>query len=329
MIEALKLACQVCESSSALEQHKHVIFLDGTLRVFNGLVSFAAPSDLPTEAKFALNEAKLLVALSACEGEELQISNSNASFLIFKNGPLTVRVRKLDAEQFYDVAIAVPVKKDRTAAGNLHEALKIVAPFVSEDATRPWSMSVMLGKGFAWATNNLSLVRYPIDVVLDGRIPGNAIPLLCTLPAIDWIHFTDTLCYIGSGSGVVAVPQSAAEWPDVMRFFADKPKKLPRLDENLLAAAKTVEKFADRFITLTDASIEGKSATIESEYEIEVKRGKGTYSARLLSLIAAHATHGDFSTYPKPVYFGNANGLQGTAVGLPPSAAPATAPPGE
>src|SRR5580765_4126968 len=109
-IESLRLACQVCESSSAMEQHKHVIFTDSTLRVFNGLVSFASPTSFAPEEKFALSEAKLLIALSACEGDDMTVS-LNKEFLVFKNGPLTVRVRKLDAEKFYAVKIDLPAKK--------------------------------------------------------------------------------------------------------------------------------------------------------------------------------------------------------------------------
>lgn len=318
MIDNLSLACEVCERGAALEQFRHIVFDAGTMRAFNGIASFEAPSGLEKTESFAVNEHKLSTAVSACSFAESTKVRVLSDFLVLKADKLTIRVRKLDASAVFHARIVRPPVEARQAAGSLQTALRAVAPFVSSDASRPWSTSVLLKDKFAWATNNLSIARSPLDVPFTATIPAAVVPLLCMLPKIDWFAEQDKLLMVGcSGQYVLSFPSSQGDWPDVKKFFAKFPKTLPDLDEDLLSAAKTVEKFADRFVTLNDTGIEGKSATIESEYEIAVKKGKGTYSARLLSLILTYATKADFSPYPEPIYFTGEN-IEGVATGVAP-----------
>lgn len=315
MIDGLRLACQVCESGASIDKYRHILFDEGLLRAYNGVVYFESPSDLEKEESFAVNEDRLATALTACEGEDLVIK-SQKEFLVFKQKKLTVRVRKIAADAVFHARAVRPAKEARKGAGNLLTALRAVAPFVSSDASRPWSVSVLLRGGNAFATNNLSIARSSLDTALEAKIPAPAVALLCALPKIDWFAIDDKqLISVGCGRSVIAFPSSQGDWPDVNGFFKTFPKNLPELDEDLLAATKIVERFSDRFVSLNDKSVEGKSATIESEYEVEVKKGKGTYSARLLSLILANAKRCDFSPYPKPIYFEGDN-LQGVAKGI-------------
>lgn len=320
-IEALRLACMVCESGAALERYRHITFEDNQVRAFNGIVSLQAPFALDAD-RFAVNEERLERALSACEGEGLTVS-STKEFLVFKKKPLTIRVRKIDSDTVFTERLSAPKVAERKDASSLQEALAKVSIFVSADASRPWSTAAFVsGDKFIYATNNLSLARSPCVIPLACKIPSPAIPILLALPGIDWIARepdTSQIC-VGYKRTVLSFPEHEGDWPDVAAFFKDKPKKLPDLDEDLLNAAKTMEKFTDRFISLSDKSIEGKTATLESEYEVQVKKGRGTYSAKLLSLVLSVAQRGDFSTYPKPVFF-EGEGIEGIAVGVAPSQA--------
>lgn len=319
MLDSLQLACKVCESGAALERFRHIVFSDGQVRAFNGLVSLQAPFDAGGE-EFAVNEDRLARALDACAGDELKIT-FNDKLLVFKQNKLTIRVRKLDATPVYNPRLTLPGKDARMDAKGVQEALRTVAPFISADASRPWSVSVLVKDGHAWATNNLSLVRSPVpDKSMALRIPSAAALLLLELPALDWIARDGNLIYVGCKRTALSFPEAAGEWPDTAKFFAGQPKQLPKLDDELQKAAKTVEKFADRFVTLNASSVETKTNTLESEYEVQVKKGTGTYSARLLSLILSHATHADFSSFPKPIFFAG-EGLEGTAVGVSPEKA--------
>lgn len=317
MIPELRIACNVCESGSVVERYKHIIFTEGTLRAFNGIVSVQAPSDLDASESFAVSEERLLQALSACDNDNAQVS-AKKEFLVLKHGRLTVRVRKLDPAQLYHDAIGGIPRLGRIPCKELQTALRAVAPFMSADASRPWTTSILIRDNYIWATNNLSLVRYPLDLPLkDCRIPAPAVPILCDLPSIDWITHVRTpeRIVVGSGKVKIAFPPASAEWPaEIEKFFAKAPKKLPKLAPELLDAARIVEKFAERFVSLRPEKVEGKLSNIESEYEIEVPKGKGIYPAKLLLLVLNHATHADFSTYPEPIFFAGEK-LRGVAVG--------------
>jgi hypothetical protein len=322
MIPELKAACSICESGAVIERYKHIIFTEGTLRAFNGVVSVQAPSIIDPSETFAVNEERLAQALRACE-DDAEVSLAT-DFLKMKKGKLTVKVRRLDAKEFFHDEIKEPAKKSKVKVEGLLEALRAVAPFMSSDASRPWTTSILLRDGYAWATNNLSMVRYPLDLPLNCRIPAAAVPILLELGKLDYVahEVTHTGPYPGSaritcGSGNLRIsfPEAGAEWPNnVDDYFKKSPKKLPALDKELFEAARIVEKFADRFVALKSAKVEGKLATIESEYEIEVPNGKGLYPAKLLLLVLNHATHADFSTYPEPIFFAGAK-LRGVAVG--------------
>lgn len=326
-LEHLRLACAICEAGAVLDRFKHIVFDANQVRAFNGIVSFEAPFELEGAPRFAVSEEKLARALSACDGEDLRISQT-PDFLVFKQKKLTIRVRKIDADAVFTARLESPSEEDRVSAGNILDALRQVAPFISADASRPWSVAALVKKGYVWATNNLSLARCEIatkdenEWSFECRIPSQAVPIALMLDAVDWIARTQTTIFMGVFGGCTfAFPESAGEWPDVSKFFEGMPSSMPRLDPTLLQGAKTIEKFADRFVTLNNKAIEGKSKTIEGEYEVEVEEGKGIYSAKLLSLILTHATHADFSTYPNPVFFRGPR-IEGVAVGVAPSQQP-------
>lgn len=327
---SLSLTSKVCERGSPLQQFRHITFEEGTVRAFNGLVHMQAPSALDHEEAFAVSFDRLATALRAVEGDEFEVKQKG-EFLVLKKGRLTVRVRKLSTDGVYSAALKHPPKAQRTAAPGFQLALHACAPFVSADASRPWSVAALARGGYLYATNNLSLVRFPFEFPEELKIPGPAVPLLTELSSVDWISKQGNLILVGCGEALLSFPEAAGEWPKVEDFFAPMPKKLPVADGLLLEAAKTTEKFADRFVSLTDSSIEGKVATIESEYEVDLPNGKGIYNARLFSLVASVASHIDFKTYPKPVFFratwhfGDEEGpLEGMMVGVPPERAGVT-----
>ena len=312
-------ACLVCESGAVLDRFKHVLFADNELRAFNGIVTFQAPFAADGEC-FAVNEERLARALAACGGEQARAVRT-PDFLVLKQERLTIRVRKLPSEKVFLEHLPIPKKKDRVNAAGLLAALRRVAPFISVDASRPWSVSALVANGYVWATNNLALVRTPIKLDGTWRLPLPAVQLLLLLEDVDWIARAGARVLVGARDMLFAFPESSSDWPtNLEAFFASFPARLPELDKELVAAAKTIEKFSDRFVTLTEDTVQGKTATLESEYEISIHKGSGTYAASLLSLLLASATHADFSTYPKPVHF-KGELLEGVAVGVAPQVA--------
>ena len=312
--EYLLRACDVVERGSITEELRRVLFIEGRLRAFNGMLEYQAPSGIDAAEEFSLSEAKLANALRAC-GEELTMS-SLPDFIRFRKGPFSVRVRKMPTDKLHYDRISLPVEAKEQSAAGLLEALRAIRDFISTDASRSWSVSALLKDGYAWATNNMALVRTPIPASFPlMRIPIAAVHFLCELKSIDYWHVDPNgrLVFV-SGKQLMRCPQAMGEWPDVAAFFKDFPAELAPVPAEMLSAATMVKKFAERFITLSASSMKSSEEAIESEYEVEFSKGAGKYSAPLLALILAHATHADFSFYPKPAYFKGAL-IEGVAIG--------------
>jgi hypothetical protein len=286
------------------------------MQSYDGVIQFQARSIFPKESEFCLSEAKLAHALSMISPPD-KITET-AENLILKRGPLSVRVRKLDFKLgFFDV---FGMSKNAKSADGFLDSLKLVAPFMSEDATRAWSTSVLFKDGYAWATNNLALVRTPAPASLFKRavaIPAAAVNHLCTLDAIDLIDLDDkgSVTVVAGKSGFRFTTMST-EWPESIKtMFAAMPKTLPPLPKEMVEATSTIAKLSNRFASLDARAVRSSTDQLDSTYEIEVAKGKGTFSARLLALIALYATHADFSFFPKPVFF-KGEKIEGTAVGM-------------
>lgn len=307
-------ACEVCERGASVAALRNVTFKNGSLFAYNGIYQYQAPFDLKTDESFAVNEAKVAAAIRSC-GDEVEVSITK-EFLRIKNGPFSVRVRKIETVSPLEL-ITLPPKTPKTAPEGLLEALRRVRPFVSTDASRPWSVAVRVAEGFAWATNNLSLVRAPIACKIpDMIIPAAAVDFVCELGSIDRLGIESTgHIVIQCGDALVRFSQALAQWPDMGNFFKKMPAKLPEIPSEMTEAAAKVAKFAERFISIDDSKLHSKSESVETEYEVSFKKSKGIYNASMLALILENATHADFSFYPDPIYF-RGEGIEGTAVGV-------------
>lgn len=315
-------ACDVTHSGAMIEKLRRLVFADGRLQAFNGMVHFQAPSGIAAEEQFSVSEEKLASAVSSC-GETAEISVTK-DFLRVQQGPFKVRVRKLSFDDCYYRRLSMPKSAAQQTAVGLRDALREVQDFISTDASRPWSCSAMVKEGYVWATNNLSLVRAKVDLDIEMRIPVAAVRFLCELPSIDHYHIDENRLLFNCGKIIVSVPQSNAEWPDVSAHFKKMPKKLSPIPDDMKTASRMVGRFSERFTSLSTSLVQSAEQTIETDYEVDFAKGKGQYNAKLLTLILEHATHADFSSYPEPIYF-RSDKIEGTAVGIRPASEPGEA----
>lgn len=318
MIEYLIKACEVSERGAALPEMRRICFKDARLQSFNGVVHFQAPSGLASSEAFMVSEDRLLAALRSCsEKTEIGVTKD---FLRLKTGPLIVRVRKLEGEAVFYNRLSIPASAKNQKAEGLREVLLAIRDFISTDASRPWSVAALLHDGWAHATNNLALVRVPLPKALrklELKLPVAGVNFLCELPSLDHYHIDDhNHLIINCDKMLVRIPQSLPEWPDLSKFFAKMPKRLPPISEELRLAVESVQKFSERFVSLDKVKVAARAETIESDYEIDFAKAKGTFNAPLLRLILSSSTHIDFSTFPEPIFFSNSeSGLEGTAIG--------------
>jgi hypothetical protein len=299
-----------------VEQFRHVIFAEGKLLAFNGLVQMQA--DVSIAQNFSISCEKLASTLTLMKDDDFSIGMTE-HFLMLKRGKLRVRLRMIPTTG--SALPMMPTPRKPLPSAPLWDGLRAVAPFASKDASRLWSVSALIKDGHLYATNNLSLVRYALPKEYAGivaKIPAQALAFLLTLdPTKEARSFCcyDECLLFGSPGLLIRMPQAAGEWPDLTPFFEALPKRLPPVSADLKEAARCIAKFSDRFISVTDEQVGHKHTAIESEYEVSVKGGKGSYNAALFALVAECATHIDFTPFPKPVPFRTAN-VEGVMVGV-------------
>lgn len=141
------------------------------LQAGNGRYYVDGPTDLPA---MTVNADRLVTAFSAC-GDDPTLSLTDVNLTV-KRGRVKARV-SLTPTEYPKVA---PTPPGGAALAGVVEVLGLLAPYVAEDASRPWATSVCLSGGYAYATNNVIVARHPLPspVTTPVNIPGVVIPAL-------------------------------------------------------------------------------------------------------------------------------------------------------
>ena len=138
----------------------HVYERDGARRaqVGNGRYTVDVPTDLPV---CTVPADRLLTAWAACKDTpEATVTDAN---LMVKAGRVRARVPLSDSGSYPRTD---PNEQADAPPPGVAKVLSRLQPFVATDASRPWATSVCLKGGFAYATNNVILMRIPFPAFL-------------------------------------------------------------------------------------------------------------------------------------------------------------------
>lgn len=286
----------------------------GRIQGGNGILCIDAPFEHPV-AQCAVKASKFLKAIEAC--------NETPAFDITATGRLSVKHGKFKAYlatlPVSDYPVVSQEGKLIPVKSNFVEVLSKVKPFISEDASRVWSISVLFSAGYIYATNNVIVVRVPYELEYDFDI---AIPSDTVNRVLD-IAELPSGCYVAETSLTLEYNKmwlrtqlTNAQWPNVKSFF-DGFKVDVAVPADLKQAVNTVVGFCsdEKFPVIklgatvsTDATDSG--ASIEG-FDLPASSFHADQLVKVLSV----ATHIDFSTYPKPCLF-KGNGIEGLIVGI-------------
>lgn len=283
---------------------------DGRIQGMNGFLAIDTTLKELKGLNITIPAERFMKAVDACEGEpELRITESS---LLVKGGSLKVTIPLMPHVNFPKQEIEGEKKK----VSGLLAALETLYPFITEDASRPWACGVMLKNNFAYATNNVSIVKIPFKSSYNGLIiPLHAINELLRIKeepryiflSNSWITFDMNNCWLKARL-------IEAEWPDVDKLFEDCQLKVPA---NLAEEVDLLAKFASK--NRIPAIIFEEEKIVLQEGGAEFKRQglpKGFYNAEPLARCLKAATHIDFNKYPAAVPFKGKDGLMGILIGL-------------
>jgi DNA polymerase III sliding clamp (beta) subunit (PCNA family) len=212
---------------------------------------------------------------------------------------------------------------------SLLSTLKLLRPFVSDDASRHWAMSIHFIAGRAFATNNIVLAAIGYgDPHFSLDIPSFAVDEIIRInKEVNTVTvYERAAVFTFVDSDVVLTSQLFNEtWPDVAKMLDEQDWQSCKAVEGLDVAeqiAKIVP-FSDGVQSGTVSFLNGtvKTADGDMQAEIELEAEWATNPSRWnfkpLERVLAASTHIELNTYPAPCPFKNEEtGVMGIVVGV-------------
>lgn len=200
-----------------------------------------------------------------------------------------------------------------------------VLPFVSSDASKPWATGILYRGGWVYATNNVVLIRAKCNLGPEEfDVPAAAAAQLLSLGTVTGRHITKNAITFTLASGAwFRTARMDGAWPGVDGMLEQYDYgALPKLPDMLAEDVEQVLPFVPDPKHPVIRFVDGKVATLEGDMNAEVVNegvapGTTSYHAVPLGLVLRLASHMDFSAYPKPTPFANADGtVQGVIAGV-------------
>lgn len=234
----------ISTSRVGLPDMEHYRIRDNRITAFNGRMALSAPFGLDIEAY--PQASSFYKAVKACEGsEEVKVKLTDGGKLGIATGSFRAYIPSLpDVE--YDPQ---PEGALQPCPDSLLDDLTTIAPFVGDDASRPWSMGVLFDHGHLTATNNVIITRVWNDHGMPTiNLPGFAVNELLRIGEIPTMMQTDkssiTFHYV-DGSWL-KTQLLALEWPtEMLDQVLNAPADLTWVPEDMAAAVDTIAPFME------------------------------------------------------------------------------------
>src|SRR6266478_2176594 len=155
MLEILKFIQGAVSKKDYVPALQHFRIKDGTIQGFNGAIALSSPINLnlccnPLAVPF-------IKAIQTCR-DTVQLHLTQSKRLAIKSGSFVAFIECLPDDK--DFPTIVPEGDDISIDGELLVSnLKILAPFIAEDASRIWARGILFRGTSAYATNNVILVE--------------------------------------------------------------------------------------------------------------------------------------------------------------------------
>jgi len=216
-------------------------FTSRGVQSYNGVVCIHYPFAFP-DMTFSVSSIKLIKAIEACNfapmmrlSEKNIIIKGNNFRSILEQNPSPSPIKKAKGEIY-------------KLPSNFIEKLALIYPLISDDASRQWSQTVLIKKGYLYVTNNVVAARVKINLP-NCILPIELISVLLKLKkhhptSIILANKAERIHY--KGGAWVQCSRSTVTWPKTINtFFAKKPKKIPTIPLGFKDAVNTIAPFMD------------------------------------------------------------------------------------
>lgn len=315
MLKELKFVMGAVAKKDFLPALTHFRIENGRVRGFNGKLALCSP--IPFDINCTPKADALIKAIQHCD-DTVVLTMTPAGRLSVRSGKFKAFIDCVDAETPHVEPTGAEFQFDGEA---LLKAVKTISPFISDDASRPWSNGVLLRGQSAYATNNVTLVEYWIgsEFPFECCIPSDAVKELLRIneaPTHGQFDNHSLTLHFSDGRWV-RTQLLSTEWPDLARIFNVPSNPVP-IEDAIFAALAKVKPFADKIgrVYFRDGALhthtgENEGATVE----LPGLQITGSYQIEKLSLLEGVAQKVDWSLYPKPaMFFGER--VRGAIVGM-------------
>lgn len=308
LIAAMRLV-----SNASLEKLKCIRIENGFCTITNGRMTYTSFISEFSHIN-ALVDAKKFNAACAGTGYSPTIKMTNKRLTVLSGG-FKARIPLQDPEGFPSIV----VRGDTVDLGlETLQTLRILRPFVSTDASRPWAGSILFDKRHAYATNNVVIARVRAVTPRSFNLPIVAYDeLIRGVHAITRVSMTDNAVRFDLANNISLHTNLVdAKWPDISSIIVDT--NPPPVPDDML---KNVEMIVPLCATASVPRINLRGTGMYTEDGATQGMVEGTsfpsssFNAIPLQDVLRVCTHIDFSTYPKPCFF-KGPAIEGAIVGL-------------
>lgn len=314
MLDALRFVQGAVAKKDFVPALTHFRIEGGTIRGFNGMLGLCCPIDLDLDV--SPKATQFVKAVQTCK-DTIQLHMTPAGRLSVKSGKFKALVDCIQ-EAFPEVA---PEGADVPLDGGLLKVLKLLAPFIADDASRPWARGILFRGQSAFATNNINLIEYwlgytfPVEI----NIPKTAVTELIRIgEEPNRLQITEnSVTFHFPGKRWLRSQTYSTQWPDVSRIL-DQPASPSVIPAGLWDAATDLAPFTDelgRLFLAPGAITTGHGEGAGAVVELPEILANGCFNFQQLLLLKGVAHTIDLTNYPKPcIFYGDR--IRGAIVGL-------------
>lgn len=245
MLEALRFVRGAVAQKGLVPILKHFRIHEGRIESYNGCLNLSAPIACNLSVQ-PLAET-FVHAISLCD-DTVSLHQTETGRLVVKSGDFKAYI-DTSAEPFP----SIQAHGEPLDVINLLDAIKLLAPVMSDDASRPWSRGILFAGNSAFATNNVVLVehwlKYPVRHPFG--LPAMAVNELLRIkeePEGIEINPNHVTFHFENGRKLTTNLLLINGWPDVRKMLdTDDSDKLYQIGSDFFEALSKLRPFTKDF----------------------------------------------------------------------------------
>lgn len=303
MLTELKFVMGSIAKKDFLPALSHFKIENGRVRGFNGTLALSAP--IQCDLNCTPKAIPLIKAIQNC-ASTISLHMTEKGKLAVKSGQFKAYIECIDGETPH----VEPEGDFHEINGhNIYEAVKVLEPFIGNDASRPWSNGVLFKGRSAFATNNVVAVEYWIGSLfpIEFNLPETAIKEMLRIgeAPLRMQCKDNCLTFHYSGERWIRTQLLDSAWPDISNILNKVASYVP-FDTRIFEGLEVIKPFLDkmgRVYFANDYISTQQDINDGASFYIPDMKFEGIYAYENIMLLKGVAQSIDYMNYPAPSLF--------------------------